>query len=119
MKQIPDAFFTTPVVYAVGHEYQILVPVAYETLMWVQVGDRCYYDDSNGILRSGVSTHRMTVPMEELDRAGAYTVCFRRMIERKPYRSETGDIEYYESPFSPLPAKGPLRIYPKRPFLRI
>ena len=111
MKQIPDAFFTTPVVYAVGHEYQILVPVAYETLMWVQVGDRCYYDDSNGILRSNVTTHRMTVPMEELDRAGAYTVCFRRMIERKPYRSETGEIECYESVFRPLPTEGPLRIY--------
>jgi hypothetical protein len=111
MKQIPSAFFTTPAVYAVGREYQILVPVACETLMWVQVGDRCYYDDSNGILRSNVTTHRMTVPMEELDRAGRYTVCFRRMIQRKPYCSETGEIEYYESPFSPLPAEGPLRIY--------
>jgi hypothetical protein len=111
MKQIPSAFFTTPAVYAVGREYQILVPVACETLMWVQVGDKCYYDDSNGILRSNVTTHRMTVPMEELDRAGRYTICFRRMIQRKPYCSETGEIEYYESPFSPLPTEGPLHIY--------
>ena len=102
MKRIPDVFFTTPVVYAVGHNYQILVPVSCETLMWVAVGDRCYYDDSNGILRSDVTTHRMTVPMEELDRAGRYTVCFRRVIERKPYFSETGNIEYYESPFRPI-----------------
>ena len=111
MKQIPDVFFTTPIVYAVGNEYQILVPVAAETLMWVQVGDRCYYDDSNGILRSNPTTHRMIVPMEELDRAGAYTVCFRRMIERKPYRSETGEIEYYESAFYPVPAEGAIKIY--------
>ncbi len=111
MRQIPDAFLTTPVVYAVGHEYQIMVPVACETLMWVQVGDRCYYDDSNGILRSGVTTHRMTVPMKALDAAGKYTVCFRRMIERKPYRSETGDIESYESAFQALPAEGAVRIY--------
>ena len=111
MKQIPDAFLTTPTVYAVGREYQILVPVACETLMWVQVGDRAYYDDSNGILRSNVTTHRMTVPMEELDRAGQYTVCFRRMIERKPYRSETGAIEYYESPFRAVPTDRPVNIY--------
>lgn len=111
MKQIPSAFQTTPVVYAVGRDYQIMVPVTCETLMWVQVGDRCYYDDSNGILRSGTSTHRMTVPMEELDEAGRYTVCFRRMIKRKPYRSETGEIERYESSFRPVPARRPLHIY--------
>jgi predicted phosphodiesterase len=111
MKQIPTAFLTTPVVYAVGHDYQIMVPVSCETLMWVQVGNQCYYDDSNGILRSNVTTHRMIVPMEELDRAGAYTICFRRMIERKPYRSETGEIEYYESSFRPIPAEGPIKIY--------
>lgn len=57
MKNIPDAFFTAPVVYAVGNSYQIMVPVSCETLMWVAVGDRCYYDDSNGILRSAVTTH--------------------------------------------------------------
>ena len=111
MKQIPSAFLTTPVVYAVGREYQIMVPVTCETLMWVQVGERLYYDDSNGILRSGTSTHRMTVPMEELDRAGVYTVCFRRVIQRKPYRSETHEVEYYESAFRPVPEDRPLRIY--------
>lgn len=110
MKQIPTAFLTTPVVYAVGHDYQIMVPVACETLMWVQVGDACYYDDSNGILRSNTSTHRMIVPMEVLDREKKYTVCFRRMIERKPYRSETGEIEYYESGFRPV-TQSPVHIY--------
>ncbi len=110
MKQIPTAFLTTPVVYAVGHDYQIMVPVACETLMWVQVGGECYYDDSNGILRSNTSTHRMIVPMEVLDREKKYTVCFRRMIERKPYRSETGEIEYYESEFRPVP-QSPVNIY--------
>lgn len=111
MKTIPTAFQTTPVVYAVGHEYQIMVPVTCECLMWVQVGDRCYYDDSNGILRSGVTTHRMTVPMEELNRARSYTVCFRRVIQRKPYRTETHEIEYYESSFRPVPEDRPLHIY--------
>ena len=110
MKLIPDAFKTTPVVYAVGSNYQIMVPVSCETLMWVSVGDRCYYDDSNGILRSATTTHRMTVPMEELDREKKYTVCYRRIIERKPYFSVTGEIEYYESEFRPI-TKAPVNIY--------
>ena len=110
MKPIPTAFLTTPVVYAVGHDYQIMVPVACETLMWVQVGDECYYDDSNGILRSNTTTHRMTVPMEVLDREKKYTVYFRRMIERKPYRSVTGEIESYETEFRPV-TQSPVHIY--------
>ena len=110
MKKFPDAFLTTPVVYAVGHTYQIMVPVTCETLMWVQIGDRCYYDDSNGILRSNTTTHRMTVPMEELDREKKYTVCFRRVIERKPYRSEVGETESYSSVFRPV-SKSPVNIY--------
>lgn len=110
MKKIPDAFKTTPVVYAVGHDYQIMVPVACETVMWVQVGDRCYYDDSNGILRSNTVTHRMTLPMAELDCEKRYTVCFRRVIERKPYYSELGEVETYESPFRPI-TKSPVNIY--------
>ena len=110
MKEIPTAFLTTPVVYAVGQDYQIMVPVACETLMWVQVGDTCYYDDSNGILRSNTSTHRMIVPMEILDKEKKYTICFRRMIERKPYRSETGDIESYSSTFRPI-TKSPVNLY--------
>ena len=110
MKKFPDAFLTTPVVYAVGNDYQIMVPVACETLMWVRVGDRCYYDDSNGILRSNTTTHRMTVPMAELDREKKYTVCFRRVIERKPYFPIVGEEERCECAFRPI-TKSPINIY--------
>lgn len=80
---------TAPAVFAVGDTYQIMVPVSDPSLMWVQVGEEAYYDDSNGILRSAESTHRMTVPMEELNREKKYTVCYRKIIERKPYFTET------------------------------
>ena len=72
MKQITECFATTPIVYAVRGNYQIIVPVTRETLMWVEVGGKCFYDDVNGILRSNCTTHKMTVPMERLDAAGAY-----------------------------------------------
>lgn len=106
MKQIPECFATTPIVYAVGKNYQILVPVACETLMWVKVGEKNFYDDVNGILRSNCTTHRMTVPMERLNAAGKYKICYRIVKERKPYYSEVSDVFEYESSFYPVKEDG-------------
>ena len=97
MKQIPECFETTPIVYAVGNQYQIMVPVLAETLMWAEVDGKCYYDDVNGIMRSNCTTHRMTVPMDELNRAGKYTVCYRIVQERKPYFSKVEDVLHKQS----------------------
>lgn len=91
-------YLTTPAVFAVNDSYQIMVRRDEEATVWVKVGDRCFYDHSNGILRSGRNIHRLTVPAALLDEAGAYTVCTRKMLERKPYFSETGEVkeETYE-----------------------
>lgn len=97
-----SALKTKPAVFAVGNTYQIMVPVECETLMWVKIGDNCYFDESNGIIRSHVTLHRMTVPMHELDRHKEYTVCYRKIIERKPYFSETENEEAVTFAFSPV-----------------
>lgn len=107
MKQIPECFATTPIVYAVGKDYQIMVPVTQETLMWVEVGGRKYYDDVNGILRSNCTTHRMTVPAEFLDNARGYKVCYRIVHERKPYYSDVSDVCEYVSEFRPVTSANP------------
>jgi len=83
---------TNPAVFAVGNTYQIMVPVTCEALAWVKIGENCYYDHSNGIMRSRVSVHRITVPMEELNNAGEYAVCLQKVIERKPYFTETEEV---------------------------
>ena len=59
----PSVYKTLPAVFAVGEEYQILVPVKAPCLMWVQVGDKCYYDAKQGIMCSDTTMHRMHVPM--------------------------------------------------------
>ena len=82
---------TAPAVFAVGDNYQIMVEVTCPTLMWVCVGGEEYFDDSNGIIRSAVTTHRIIVPKNELDAAGGYTLFARKIIERKPYFSLTED----------------------------
>ena len=57
----------TPTVFAVGREYQIMIPVECECIMKVEIGDNVYYDAFNGIMRSRSLVHKVTVPMEILD----------------------------------------------------
>lgn len=110
MQHLPNSFVTAPTVYAVKNTYQIMVPVTEPLVMWAEVGGRCFYDDSNGILRSACQTHRVTVPMETLDAAGEYTLCFRTVFERRPYGSKCSEVFQYTSPFRPLP-NAPVNIY--------
>lgn len=92
---------TNPAVFAVGKFYQIIALSGCESMMWVKIGGRCYYDHSNGILRSKKNVHKITVPMAELDKEKKYTLCEREIIERKPYFSETKEVKEYEYDFCP------------------
>ena len=107
MKDIPDCFETTPIVYVVGTNYQIMVPVTQETLMWVEVDGKLFYDDVNGILRSNTTTHRMTVPQALLDGAGEYKICYRIVNERRPYNSSVSEVFEYVSVFNPVTSENP------------
>ena len=92
------ALLTAPAVFAVENTYQIMAPVIGEMLFWVEIGDKKYYDHSNGIIRSDTDMHRVSVPMDLLDRAGEYTVCIKRIIDRKPYFPETEELTAYGFP---------------------
>lgn len=102
---------TAPAVFAVNKEYQIMVPVEKPSLMWVQVGDRKFYDAANGIMRSIAEVHRISVPMDILDEAGGYTVCEKEIIERKPYFTETKETSYYKFSFRPVKKTSNIRAY--------
>lgn len=91
-----------PAVFAVGDEYQIMVPVSRRSLMWVNVNGKNYYDDSNGIICSREKIHRMCVPAAELDKAGRYTVCERRIVWRKPYFPLLKPVTETEYDFRPV-----------------
>lgn len=101
---------TTPAVFLAGNEYHIMVPTTCQSLTWVKVGDECYYDESNGIMKSEVRIHRMIVPKEALDTEKKYVLCVRKIIERKPYFTETGEVQEFSFDF--IPANGEnLRVY--------
>ena len=99
-----------PAVFAVGKEYQIMQYVDCEATMWVTVGGKNYYDSVNGILRSNTQVHKVSVPMEELDREKSYIVHLQKVIERKPYFTEMEAPEEKQFVFAPVPY-GSIRAY--------
>lgn len=104
-------FKTAPAVFAVEHEYQIKVPTKSDLLFWVTVGEETFYDHTNGIMRSAVRVHTVSVPMALLDAAGAYTVHYRKIIDRKPYFPESEEEQSATYSFKPVPKSGPVHIY--------
>lgn len=109
---IYKGFECHPTVCAVGNEYQIIVPVKFNMLFSVKVGDKEYFNHSNGIKISTTKIQRVKVPMAELDREKKYTVICRKMIKRLPYRSKTAvnavEIEYA---FKPIEKTEDIKIY--------
>ena len=90
MNDLPPLFAAPPSVYAVGDEYRICVPSTAECTMWVECAGLAHFDHANGILRSGRPVHMASLPQRDLDRARAYAVCLRPIVERKPYYTQTG-----------------------------
>ncbi len=103
-------FQTDPVVYAVDRSYQIFLMAKEPMLVWVEIQGKDYYDHSNGIIRSASLLHKVEIPMPALDAAGEYTICWRVMLERKPYFSKTGEVQRATYSFRPV-GEGEIRIY--------
>lgn len=96
---LPEIFTYYPTVYLFDREYQIMVPMEKPALLWIKVGERCYYDHFAGTIRSDNPVHRLTVPQEVLDQAGGYTLCWRTIIDRKPYYPESEEEQQHFIPF--------------------
>lgn len=99
---LPEYMLAYPTVFAVDDEYQIFIPFSDEVIVKIKVGDRWFYDDSNGILRSNIRIHKVSVPMEPLDQAREYTVAYRKMIQRKPYFPTSEEERCLTVPFRPV-----------------
>ena len=100
-----------PGVYAVGEEYQIIMPFSAEAIVKIQVGDSMFYDDMCGVLRSSDLIHRVHIPASALDEAKEYTVIYQKIIERKAYFPEMEDEVRLTFDFRPLPKEGDINIY--------
>lgn len=85
-----NSFTSTPVVYAVNDQYQIVYTTKAKGTAWVEINGKIYNDTYAGYRRSESRVHKITVPMEELDLSKGYTIYTRSMILRGPYNSLQG-----------------------------
>lgn len=102
-------FSKTPVVYAVGTDYQIFFHVSRSAYAWLKIGDAVFDDVVCGNMRSAPGMRHITVPQAVLNRAGGYTLCLERVQERKSYWTETCGVKERFYPFFPVAKAGPVR----------
>ena len=70
-----EYFKYTPAVFAVDKYYQIMMPCEKPCFFFVKVGDKIYYDESNGIMCSRSKIHKVEVPADELDNQFVEILC--------------------------------------------
>lgn len=109
-RELPCNLNAHPSVFVLDGRYQIITPFACSAIVWVKVGDKTYYDDSNGIIKSNLYVHKVEVPMDELDSAREYTLCYRKMIERTPYFPVSEDTVELKYTFKPV-GDGDIHVY--------
>ena len=83
-------FDGNPVVYAVGEEYQITFTTKAKGTAWVRIDGVEYNDTYSGYRETENTIHKISVPMEVLDNAKAYTIYTKSMLLRGPYSSLQG-----------------------------
>ena len=90
------------VVYAVEDDYQIVFTTSDSAIAWVEVDGQCYYDLYAGSMRSADRIHKITLPQNVLDAAGAYSIHAKQMIYRGPFGGYTGQTISQSYPFRPV-----------------
>lgn len=109
--ELYKGFVCHPAVCAVGNTYQIMLPVKYDMLVRVRVGDEYYYNHTNGIRISATPMQRISVPMKKLDAEKQYTVLCSRLKKRKAYCSEPSEEVEVTYKFKPIEKTENIKIY--------
>lgn len=102
--QCSPAFRFHPIVFLYENVYCMMIWETTPTLLWIEIDGKPYYDDVCGVLRSDCPVHKVILPWDVLNKAKAYTVCYRLITKREPAFSETSEIQRVKYPFAPLPS---------------
>ncbi len=100
-----------PVVYAVEDEYQIVFSTSDNSVGWVNIGGKEYYDLYAGSMKSADKVHKITVPQSVLDEAGSYAVNYRQMIYRGPFGGYLGQLQTQHYEFRPVDSSDGLNYF--------
>lgn len=82
---IGSRFTHEAVVYAVEDTYQIVFTTNHAATAWVEVDGERYYELFAGSMKSADTVHKIVVPQEKLDAAGAYSIHAEKMLYRGPF----------------------------------
>ena len=106
------SYFTyEPVVYAVEDDYQIVFSTNHSATAWVEIDGEKYYDLFAGSMKSEDNVHKIVVPQEKLDEAGAYSIHAKKMIYRGPFGGFKGKKISKSYSFRPVNSKDGLVYY--------
>ncbi len=76
-----------PSVFVMGEDYQIIFMTRTAGIAWLEIGGERYSNEEGGILPYD-TVHKICVPGEQLNSAGAYTLVFVEYADKKPYSPE-------------------------------
>ena len=100
---ISSPYTTHPVVFMVEDTYQIAFATNATGLAWVEINGVKYNDSQNGLMRWNSKYHKVTVPMDALDSAKSYKICFQSLSARPAYDAVPGSTQSRTYPFDPMP----------------
>ena len=80
-----NRFTYKPVVYAVEDNYQIVFSTNNDSIAWVEIDGKGYYDTYNGSSKKYSKIHKVEVPMNVLDSAKNYAIHARKNIYCGPF----------------------------------
>ncbi len=91
-----------PTVFLVESDYEILINTIDPGIISIGVGDKRYYPESCGVLPCMKKLAKIKVPLKELDRERAYTVYFKKTVDKKSYYPVFGQEEKEVFAFRPM-----------------
>lgn len=109
--EIFEGFVCHPTICVVGDKYQIIIPVKYEMLLSVRIGEKIYHNHCNGVRISNTRIQRVTVPISVLDKAKEYEIIVQKVIDRKPYFPQLHEKVVIKYKFYPINFSEGIRLY--------
>ena len=106
-----DFLLYRPAVYCVKDRYQIIFVTRKAGAGAVIINGKRYTDNVCGVVRSLSHVHRVEISADILDEAKSYTVEFKYIPNREPYRPKTEYTKQAEFAFRPIPKDGDINCY--------
>lgn len=107
-----SAILYAPAVFMLEQEYCIIFLTATQGIGWVEIEGKEYHvADVGGLVPSHRCVHKVFVPMEDLNKAKAYSVHFAAMPNRAPYFPKSMPIVSAQYAFEGLEGKESIHAY--------